>query len=127
MFTTQRRRHIALLAAVMGCVTLAGCGSDSGSSGGTGSGAPQNADVVIMADSAVGHYHPANIAVAAGGTVTWMNRSGVVHNVVFTDTAIPASPLMNNNVDHAITFPEPGSYAYLCTLHPTMTGVVNVE
>lgn len=83
--------------------------------------------VLIMKDSAVGHYHPGEISVEVGGSVTWTNRSGVVHNVVFEAPSVQSSGLIKDGETFSAEFANRGTYPYLCTLHPTMRGVVNVE
>jgi plastocyanin len=33
-----------------------------------------------------------------------------------------ASPTLGANVDYSLTFSKPGTYAYLCQVHPNMRG-----
>ena len=116
------RMRTPKLVLVACCAALLGaCTSD------TGGGNAASASVLIMKDSAVGHYHPGEVAVEAGGEVTWTNRSGVVHNVVFEAPSIRSSGLIKDGETFSTEFANRGTYPYLCTLHPTMRGVVEVE
>jgi plastocyanin len=95
--------------------------------GGTAEEVASSVVVTIVADGGVGTYDPADVRVATGGTVEWVNESGYVHNVVFgDDDGIEPSPLFTDDERWSTTFPEAGSYSYICTLHPTMTGSVEV-
>ena len=67
---------------------------------------------VTMAESYV--FEPETIEVDAGATVTWRNEDRFTHTVQ-----------VEGQEDHevepgesvSITFDEPGTYAYVCTLH----------
>lgn len=73
-------------------------------------------------------FTPASVSIRIGGTVTWSNSSGIAHTVTFAPAAgAPAaipSPAAGMN---ARTFPTGGQFAYACSLHPEMTGVVIVQ
>jgi plastocyanin len=73
-------------------------------------------------------FSPATARIAAGGSVTW-NISGARHNVAFTAAAPPGGSIPDTDPGNAVsrTFPDPGSYPYLCTRHSGMTGTVVVE
>jgi plastocyanin len=70
-------------------------------------------------------FRPAGIVVHAGQTVAWRFQDpGVLHNVTF-DPPGPHSP----NQTHGTwthRFPTPGAFTYRCTLHPYMTGRIEV-
>ncbi|MDB5826512.1 MAG: beta-propeller repeat protein [Variovorax sp.] len=71
-------------------------------------------------------FMPAEIAVAAGQSVNWRNDDGAPHGVQFKDGATGA-PLMLPKADFSRKFDKPGSYDYVCSVHPYMTGRVVVE
>lgn len=85
--------------------------------------------VVIEADSRLNHvYSPAVIQIEPGTTVTWafseVDEDGqpVPHNVVFDHVASP----VQGTGEFSVTFDEPGTYTYVCTLHRFMEGRVDV-
>ena len=70
-------------------------------------------------------YAPAELTITAGDTVTWTNLDAVEH----TATAIDGSwdtGLLGEGDSASITFTTPGTYDYLCTPHPSMTGRIVV-
>lgn len=66
------------------------------------------------------------LRVRVGQTVTWVNRDGVGHNVVFTDGSV-SGPMLGQNGRWSFTFTRPGVYDYYCGPHPFMTGRVVVS
>jgi amicyanin len=70
-------------------------------------------------------FVPAAIRVAAGTAVTWTNGDSVQHDV-FAPPAGLQSPVLNQNDTYAHTFSKPGTYHYICSIHPFMHGTVVV-
>ena len=72
-------------------------------------------------------FTPAVLYVEPGTTVTWTNKDEMVHNVTFLDgnrAGDDPELYYRNSVSH--TFDTPGLYAYYCSIHPSMLGVVAV-
>lgn len=70
-------------------------------------------------------FQPAVIAIAPGDVVTWTNTGVRVHNVVAVD-GLWTSPRLPSGDTFSRSFDTPGSFAYLCTIHPWMAGRVEV-
>jgi alcohol dehydrogenase (cytochrome c) len=72
-------------------------------------------------------YSPTRIRIQAGTTVTFTNVGELNH----TATAFPKHEWDTGDLasgeSKAITFTQPGSYYYICTPHPWMSGQVIVE
>jgi len=66
------------------------------------------------------------VTIAAGQAVRWVNDDPVEHTVTF-DGAEPGSPLIPANGSFVHRFDRAGRYAYHCTPHPFMKGVVIVK
>ena len=60
-------------------------------------------------------FAPASITVPDGATVTWTNRDNFTHNVALEGSE-PLVMAPGESVEH--TFVEPGTYSYVCSLHP---------
>jgi plastocyanin len=70
-------------------------------------------------------YDPRDLTVTAGSTVVWTNIGDLPHTV--TAEGLFDSGLMMTGDRFTWTFDTPGTYDYLCTLHPGMVGTVTVE
>lgn len=86
--------------------------------------------VAIAADESVAiagfAFTPATVTITAGDSVTWTNSDPVAHTATATDGSWDTGDIVEG-ASASITFNTPGTYAYLCTPHPTMTGTVVVE
>jgi plastocyanin len=116
----MRAWYLRLLPLVVGAVLLAGCAS--GQAGEPPTGAPaKGVDEVTVKDM---KFEPAIVEVPAGTTVTWHFRDGSVPHDVKADDFNSGEPQRSGSFAHA--FSTPGSYDYVCTVHPQMTGRVVV-
>ena len=82
--------------------------------------APMEAAVEIS-DFAFG---PAEITIAVGGTVTWTNTDGQAHTATSSGNFDTGS--IDADATASVTFDEPGTFTYICSFHPFMTGTVTV-
>ena len=76
---------------------------------------------VEIADFAFG---PAEITIAAGGTVTWTNTDSQAHTATSAGN-FDTGPIEPDGTA-SVTFDEPGTFTYICSLHPFMTATVTV-
>jgi len=76
-------------------------------------------------------YVPSAIAIGAGESVSWLNDDSAFHSVTSGAYGAPTGLFDSGYMDpgdvFAHTFEEPGEYAYYCTLHEWMYGVVLVN
>ncbi len=70
-------------------------------------------------------FVPADITVAVGETVEWLNRDGEGHTVTASDGSFD-SGLMAGGMTFARRFDTPGSVQYACAIHPEMRGSVTI-
>lgn len=71
-------------------------------------------------------YHPGTYSVAAGTTVSWVNRDGTTHTVTSNVTGSFDSGVMQPGGTYSLKFNTPGTYSYYCTIHPWMKAKVVV-
>ena len=72
-------------------------------------------------------YKPKTVTVKAGTKVTWTNEDKDIHDIKDTSPlATPVSQELSKGDTFSITYAQPGSYNYVCGIHPYMTGVVEV-
>jgi plastocyanin len=94
-------------------------GTNSGSKSSDGPGTNE----VWIQDMA---FKPPTIIINAGTTIKWTNKDAVTHDVTSTTGLFGSGPL-NNGGTFSYTFSSSGTYAYYCTIHPSMTGSVTVN
>lgn len=71
-------------------------------------------------------FSPRSITINAGDRVTWTNADAVAHTATDTGGAFDTG-----NIDQGeaatVRFTQPGTYRYVCTPHPSMTGTIRVR
>lgn len=132
----MRRASRTLCGTALVAVALAGCGGDDEQEPASGGGPepaatqPAGGDAPMRAENTIEsfEYMPATNTVAAGGSVTWTNVDSANHNVAF-DSADAPEGINNIRQDESgsVTFDDPGTYAYICSFHPSMMGTVEVQ
>jgi plastocyanin len=122
---------------------IGACGGDSGEENGITTTAVVDSTEaettdqpnVSETDSAVvitvtGLSFPEEVSVPAGETVTWVNDSSAPHEVqIDTRDGAPVDmePVRLGMDQEGELSLEPGTWAYFCTIHPSMTGTLVVE
>jgi plastocyanin len=137
-FNKRALRLAAPLFIVAALIALAGCGSTSEASAATDTPAPTVAPTVAptnttgtgTSDNVVNvsnfQFSPATLTVKAGTTVTFKGASGT-HTV----TSDPGSPMafdqaISQGGTVTVTFANPGTYKYHCSIHASMHGTIVV-
>ncbi len=94
-----------------------------------GSASPQAPVVAAEAEVTVDirdfDYFPRNLTVNAGTQVTWVNRDTAPHTATVRggwDTGT-----LGQDEGGTISFDTPGTYEYICTIHPYMKATLTVR
>jgi plastocyanin len=83
------------------------------------------AEKVTLKDFA---FHPMELVVPPGSTVTWVNEDPVEHTVVnLPDGAVFRSSGLKQGDTFTFTFDGPGEYDYYCSIHPSMRGKIIIK
>jgi plastocyanin len=141
------RRLLALLLALVALAVLAaGCGGgddDDGDSGNGGGNAPaaEEPEAPTAEDGGGGSggtgpgtqvsmkdikFNPGTVTIKAGGKVTWTNDDSVGHDVTADDFESGSPGGIQGGSTYSHTFKKPGTYDYVCSVHPGMKGSVKV-
>lgn len=91
---------------------------------------PHAGTVVIPENAAADRdvtFNPEVLSVNAGETVTWLNQDVTLHTVDSSQEGLFSSGMMSQKRSFEHTFTEQGTYEYYCSLHPWMTGTVEVH
>jgi plastocyanin len=71
-------------------------------------------------------FVPKEITIAPGTKITWTNHDETPHTVTSNDKSFASKGLdTDDKFEHV--FASEGDFAYFCTVHPFMTGVVHVR
>ena len=123
----MRRATLMITAVLAGAAVPAS--AQAARDSGAGHGAPgepaatAGSHAVAIANRA---FAPARVTALEGDTVQWRNEDLMVHNVSAAGGAIFSGALSRDG-RFSHRFAEAGPYPYLCTLHPFMTGRVDVH
>jgi len=71
-------------------------------------------------------FAPQQIAIEAGQSVTWTNDDGAPHGLAYTDGST-GTDLLLPGATFSRRFDNPGSFDYVCTVHPYMSARVLVR
>jgi plastocyanin len=128
---------LAIAAAVL-ALGVAGCGDDDETDEGANPApapveqTPQGADnsgganvraqKVEMLDY---EFSAANVTIATGGKIIWLNQGQAPHDATADDGSFETGTIEPGKLKSE-TFKEPGTYSYICTIHPQMTGTIEV-
>jgi len=108
-------RRLAVLSIALATAAAVSSGLAAGS-------ATKDVDIAKFA------FVPKEITVAPGTRVRWTNHDETPHTVTSQGGAkVLSSPGMDIDDHFEFVFTTEGDFAYLCTIHPMMTGVVHVR
>ncbi|MBI5332084.1 MAG: cupredoxin family copper-binding protein [Candidatus Aenigmarchaeota archaeon] len=120
MKTNKLLIPIALIL-VVAVLVVSGCVQQQGEANNTVSGdiSPKTVTIKNFA------FDPAGLSIKTGTIVNWVNEDSAPHTA--TLTGIFDSGILNTGQSFSYTFNIPGTYDYICTLHPSMRARVIVE
>jgi len=70
-------------------------------------------------------YNPDPVTIEEGGKVTWINKDSVAHTATADDGSFDTGAIEEGKLKSE-TFKQPGTYNYICSIHPTMHGTIEV-
>ena len=69
-------------------------------------------------------FNPGAITIKKGSTITWANNDSAPHTI---KSATFNSEILDKKQSFSFTFNQTGTFSYLCSIHPSMTGKIIVE
>ena len=112
---SYRFRLMLSAASVAALTCLAACNASAAEN--------PSATVVIAKDFM---FSPNTLTISAGSTVTWTNHDEEPHTVV-SDNGAFRSGAMDTNESFSFEFDKPGTYRFICSIHPQMVGTIVVQ
>jgi plastocyanin len=116
MFDNQLGRFTAALIGVAALTLAAAAGVQSANAQASG-----NTIVIKNFD-----YSPMTMTVTHGTTVTWKNLDDEPHTVTSAD-GLFRSGALDAGDSYTFKFDKPGTYKYLCSVHPKMRAEIIVR
>lgn len=71
-------------------------------------------------------FDPSNVSVPSGASITFENTHAARHNAVARDDSWGTEDL-DKGESETLTFDAPGTWEYICSIHPYMEGVLTVR
>ncbi len=103
-----------------------GLNGDNGNNNGNGTEEPGPDEVWMVGQS----YSTANLEVEVGTTVTWTNKSDLIHTVTSGSGRTPDGMFDSGNMSggetFTYTFNDVGEFDYFCMPHENMTATITV-
>ena len=119
----RRMRPLLLTAALT--LALAACGGgDDGGGGASSEACPTGSVTIRMVDI---KFDPEDATAGVGQQVCWVNEDSIDHNAVAESGATFESELFGKGKTFTATVDKPGTVEYVCTIHPGMTGTIEVS
>lgn len=129
----NRSPSLAIVAGIMVAVGAAGCGDSDGGPADGAKRIPFKATVVIKKSG----YHPREVSVLTGGSVTWINRDpdephtaetepGRYENLPGGEKGSFDTHSLSWGEPYTVVFHKPGTYAYTSSYDFGWKGLVNV-
>lgn len=146
MRATRTSHRLGLAALLVGAAMILGsCGDDetettttteggattteteSTTEAGSGNAPAPSGDAVRSAKVEIAGfaYDPDPVTIEEGGKVIWINRDPEPHTATAEDGSFDTGTLEEGKLKSE-SFKEPGTYPYVCEIHPDMTGTVEV-
>lgn len=123
VMTSKVRVVLRLILMVTVFSILTSCQKESDmdhTGGGPGGSTGPGANEVFIQGNA---FTPSSITVAANTTITWTNKDAAPHTVTSNSGTFNSGTISTNGT-FSHTFTAAGTYAYYCTIHPSMTASV---
>jgi plastocyanin len=82
------------------------------------------ADAMVRIDNFT--FSPNPLTIAPGATVTWVNEDDIPHSIYCQSLNLRSRP-MDTKESVAHRFDHPGTFDYVCGIHPHMRGRIIVQ
>lgn len=121
------KRSLGLLAIGLLTLSCGGYGGGSPSTPNTQPGAAANVVITINGINGNMSFDPNPATVNMGQTVAWNNMGGQTHTATQDTGGFNTGVIGNGTTSNPITMNTAGSFAYHCSIHPTMVATLIVR
>ena len=92
---------------------------------GAAASAPASATHTITIEAV--SFTPDSLTLNVGDTVVWINKDPFPHTATSGTAGFDSKEIRADAGSWTYTATKPGDFGYVCTLHPTMRGVLHVK
>lgn len=119
---------LTALAIALGSVLIVMFSDDaSDAAGAATSAAPAAGGGATTVDITDFKFDPITVTVKAGGKLTWINHDTAPHTATASGDGAFDTGTLKKNDKTTVQLKKPGTYAYVCAIHPFMTATVIVQ
>ncbi|MFF3468321.1 cupredoxin domain-containing protein [Streptomyces sp. NPDC001984] len=126
----HRGRTAVALGGAITLLALVSCSNGGNGNGPTTTSAPPAATSASPAAARIVienfAFTPANLRVRPGTKITVVNRDSATHTVTAGDKTFDTGSIAGDATATFTAPSAPGSYSYICTIHPNMKGTLTV-
>jgi amicyanin len=123
------KTRLRIMFASVALLAAAACGSSSSggapSTGSASGGAPGGSGHTVTIKNF--SFTPASLTVKVGTKVTFINQDSTPHTATSQGGSTIHSATLSKGQSYTVTFTKPGTYNYICSIHPSMKGTVIVQ
>lgn len=131
MMYTSTSKKITLLGMMAGLIIIAGCGQTTAPVVQTTAPTAETitpAAKILPKDITIANFQfsPTEREIIAGEPIQWINNDNVPHVIVADDNSFQ-SPTLQAGESFVFLFVQTGTFAYHCSIHPSMKGTIIVK
>lgn len=115
-------------AVILAAVAYTGCSSNTPTNPTPVTPPPADVTITIVGMNGAQSFNPDPVTIKVGQTVAWRNADTTTHNAT-SDTAgaFVTGSIGPGGTSTPIKMNAAGSFAYHCSIHPTMVGTLNIQ
>jgi amicyanin len=124
-------KKLILYTLILGIIFFAGCASNQTAETTSTTLTQEATTTTLVAGTQVliknFAFSPAELKIKVGETVLWVNQDAAPHKLESDSGTEINSETLSNAQTYSHTFQTAGTYAYHCSIHPSMKASVTVE
>ena len=119
----MRGSRLMAIALTTAALLVAGCAGDSDTTTSTASSVTGQTTAITIDEFS---FDPHAVQVDIGDSVTWTNVQSVAHTTTARNGGWDSSSLQTGS-DFTLTLDAAGTFEYFCSIHPSMSGTIEVS
>jgi len=124
----MRRRTLLPVLCLLAASACGGSHAPKAGGGAESAAGPPTAQTFTIHGNDRDEFVPQTLAAKVGTLTLTLQNGGVPHNLTFKTSGLPGIPTVSGSVTKSttLTFNQPGTFVFECTIHPGMEGKIVV-